>query len=157
MSKITRPEVSIRDVVDADLERFFEHQRDPEATRMAAFQSRERDEFLAHWAKVRRDETAVVRTVVAADQVAGNVVSWQDSGRRLVGYWIGREFWGRGIATRALTLFIQELPERPLYARVAAHNRGSVRVLEKGGFQRMPEGSIPSTGDGVEEFVFSLE
>ena len=93
----------LRAVVDADVPIFFEHQRDPEASAMAAFPSRAYDAHMAHWAdKVLADETAVARTIVVDGQVAGNVVSWEADGRRLVGYWIGREFWGRGVATRAV-------------------------------------------------------
>jgi RimJ/RimL family protein N-acetyltransferase len=66
--------------------------------------------------------------------VAGNITSWERDGRRLVGYWLGREYWGRGLATKALGELIQEL-ERPVYAEVATTNVGSVRVLEKCGFE----------------------
>jgi RimJ/RimL family protein N-acetyltransferase len=51
-----------------------------------------------------------------------------------VGYWVGREFWGRGIATRALAAFLDEVSERPIYAGVADTNLASIRVLEKCGF-----------------------
>jgi RimJ/RimL family protein N-acetyltransferase len=86
-------------------------------------------------------------------QVAGNVVSWDQAGRRLVGYWMGREFWGRGVATRALSAFVTELMERPLHARVAKDNVASLRVLEKCGFTIAGE---DDTGD-VEEFLLTLD
>jgi RimJ/RimL family protein N-acetyltransferase len=129
----------LRDVVDADLPIFFEHQRDPEGSRMAAFPARAYDAHMAHWAKILADETVVSKTIVVDGQVAGNVGSWQAGDKRLVGYWIGREFWGRGIATRALAEFLAQLPERPLHALVAPHNVGSIRVLEKCGFVRIAE------------------
>jgi RimJ/RimL family protein N-acetyltransferase len=130
----------LRDVVDDDLPIFFEHQRDPEAVAMAAFPAREYDAHMAHWTdNVLPDETAFKRTIDVDGQVAGNVVSWEADGRRLVGYWIGREFWGRGIATRALAEMLEELTERPLHALVAPHNLGSIRVLEKCGFVRVAE------------------
>jgi RimJ/RimL family protein N-acetyltransferase len=137
--------VWLRNVEDSDLDVFFEHQRDPEAVRVAEFPARERAPFLAHWARIRAGDTAILRTIVADGCVAGNIVSWDQDGRRLVGYWIGREHWGRGIATRALSLFLREVPARPLYADVAVHNVGSIRVLEKCGFQRIE----PSTVDEV--------
>ena len=31
---------------------------------------------------------------------------WEQDGRRLIGYWVGMEFWGRGLATRALAEFV---------------------------------------------------
>jgi hypothetical protein len=37
----------LREVVDSDLDAFFEHQREPEANRMAAFLARDREAFYA--------------------------------------------------------------------------------------------------------------
>jgi RimJ/RimL family protein N-acetyltransferase len=126
--------VSLRAVDPQDLEVFFEDQRDPDAVAMAAFSSRERDDFMTHWREILSRETNVTRAVVADGSVAGNVVSWTHDGLREVGYWIGRSHWGKGIATEALRLFVAEVVERPLYAWVARHNTGSIRVLEKVGF-----------------------
>jgi RimJ/RimL family protein N-acetyltransferase len=150
--------VRLRAVEDADLDVLFDHQADPEAAEMAAFPSRDRDRFDAHWAKIRLDDTVVQRTVLADGLVAGNIGGWQQDGQWLIGYWIGREHWGRGVATRALALFLDELPARPVYAHVAGHNTGSVRVLEKCGFHRdrAQEAQAPEPEDGVEEFVFVL-
>ena len=127
--------IQIRAVEDADIEAFFEHQRDPQANAMADFPARDHETFVAHWAKIKADETVEVRTIDLAGRVVGNVVSWEQSDMRLVGYWIGRRDWGRGIATAALTLFLDEVTSRPLHAYVAAHNVGSIRVLEKCGFR----------------------
>jgi len=74
------------------------------------------------------------RTILCDGQVAGNILSWDAADGREVGYWLGREFWGRGIATRALELLLEELRMRPLYAHVVRHNAASRRVLEKCGF-----------------------
>jgi RimJ/RimL family protein N-acetyltransferase len=128
--------VSLRDVIDDDLPILFEHQLDPAATAMARVPSRDREAFMAHWERIRADDSIVLKTIVAGGQVAGNVVSWQDQGERLVGYWIGRDHWGKGIATAALAAFLQVVETRPLRARVAEHNIGSIRVLEKCGFTR---------------------
>ena len=68
--------------------------------------------------------------------VAGNIGSWQDNGQQLLGYWVGREWWGRGVATQALALLVDEVSIRPLYAHVAVHNVGSIRVLAECGFRR---------------------
>jgi RimJ/RimL family protein N-acetyltransferase len=128
----------LREVVDADVPIFFVHQNDSEASAMAAFPSRDYDAHMAHWTNnVLANETGFVRTIVVDGQVAGNVVSWAADGRRLVGYWVGREFWGRGVATRALAEFLELLTERPLHALVAPHNIASIRVLEKCGFVRI--------------------
>ncbi len=72
------PAVRLRGVDDRDLDVFFDHQADPQAVEMAAFPARDREQFAAHWAKLRADETKVVRTVVADGLVAGNIGRWQD-------------------------------------------------------------------------------
>jgi RimJ/RimL family protein N-acetyltransferase len=129
----------LRDVVASDLPVFFEHQRDPEATRMADFPARDREAFDAHWERILGDPTLTTQTIVFEGEVAGNIGSWEQDGRRLVGYWLGREFWGKGLATKALAEFIDALDRRPLYAYVAKTNVGSIRVLEKCGFVRSDE------------------
>jgi RimJ/RimL family protein N-acetyltransferase len=141
----------LRDVRDDDLEVFFEQQREPEGVAMAVFPAREREAFDAHWSRVLATDSNVVRAIEVDGEVAGNIGSWEQDGRRLVGYWLGREFWGRGLATAALTEFVQELETRPLHAWVAATNVGSIRVLEKCGFVRIGE----HTTD-VEEYLYEL-
>jgi len=89
--------VVLREVVDSDLPIFFEHQRDPEAVRVAAFPSRDHDDFMTHWTKLRREPSNIIRTIVCDGQVAGNIGSWIAEDQRLIHYWIGREFWGRGV------------------------------------------------------------
>jgi RimJ/RimL family protein N-acetyltransferase len=136
-------EVRLRSVTEVDLPVFFDHQRDPEANRMAGFPPRDRAAFMTHWNTILRDAAVVVRTVLLDGQVAGNVVAFDFERRREIGYWIGRSFWGRGVATRALRAFLEEVNERPLYAGVAEGNVASIRVLEKCGFTI----SEPQAGD----------
>lgn len=146
----------LRDVVETDLPVFFEQQLDPESTRMAAFPPRkEWAVFLAHWkTKVLGDPACGAQTIVWNEQVAGYVASWPQEERRLIAYWIGREYWGRGIATAALAEFLGHERARPLHAFVAAHNVGSMRVLEKCGFVRM--GGARPDPDGVDEYLYRL-
>jgi RimJ/RimL family protein N-acetyltransferase len=125
--------VTLRPVRAADLDAFLEHQRDPEAIAMAAFAARERPAFMAHWERILADPSVVARTVLADEEVAGNVASFERDGRREVGYWIGRESWGAGVATAALAAFLDLETARPLYAGVARWNAGSLRVLRKCG------------------------
>ncbi len=153
------PSVVLRDVQDSDLPILFEHQRDPDSVRMAAFPARELEPFLAHWKKIRADESAITRVILFDGQVAGNVLSFEQSGRRMVGYWLGREYWGKGIATRALSQFLAQIETRPLYAHVAKHNRASLRVLEKCGFKLFGEEMVGAdeTGKPVEDWVLILQ
>ena len=127
--------VTLREVRDEDLPVFFVHQSDPESNRMASFPARDQEAFDAHWAKIRADASIVLRTILVDGTVAGNLVSFEQGGAREVGYWIGREFWGRGVATRALALFLEIVTTRPLHAVLAPHNVASRRVLEKCGFR----------------------
>lgn len=117
---------------------------------MAIFPARDREAFDAHWRKVLADERNVVRVIDVDGEVAGNIGSWEQDGQRFVGYWLGRDFWGRGLATAALAELAAELP-RPLHAWVASSNVGSIRVLEKCGFVKVGE----HTND-VEEFLYEL-
>jgi RimJ/RimL family protein N-acetyltransferase len=139
--------VRLRGVSEDDLPIFFDHQRDPVANGMAAFPPRERDAFMTHWGSILRDASVIVRTIELDGDVAGNVVLFGFEGRREVGYWIGREFWGRGVATRALSAFMQEVEERPIYAGVAETNVASIRVLEKCGFTAMETSDEEHVGE----------
>lgn len=150
--------VVLRDVIEADLPILFEHQSDPVAARMAAFPSREREAFMEHWrVKVLGNPGNVTKTVVAEGRVVGYVGSWEQDGRRLVGYWIGREQWGRGIATQALMSFLGLERTRPVHAWVAEENVGSIRVLEKCGFRIDDAVGRHADEDGVVELLMRLD
>jgi RimJ/RimL family protein N-acetyltransferase len=147
--------VRLRDVESHDLPVFYEQQLDPDATRMAAFPARDREAFDAHWEKnILGNPDAIAQTILFDDEVAGNIGSWTQEGLRLVGYWIGKEYWGKGVATRALSAFLHQVTARPLHAHVVKHNVGSIRVLEKCGF--IEEKSVEVASDGVVELVFVL-
>lgn len=124
----------LRDVSEGDLDAFYEHQLDPEATQMALFPARDRTSFEAHWQRLLADDAVTKKTIVCEGEVAGNIGCWEMDGRRLVGYWLGREFWGKGLATQALAELVEEVTARPLHAWVATSNVGSIRVLQKCGF-----------------------
>lgn len=145
----------MRAVRSDDLPVLYRHQLDEEASRVAAFPSRDRDAFMAHWAKILVEPSMRARAIEMDGALVGTIGSWPDDDVRLVGYWIGREHWGRGIATAALRAFLEEERSRPLHALVATSNIGSIKVLEKCGFERSDEdlGSM----DDVEELVFRLD
>jgi RimJ/RimL family protein N-acetyltransferase len=160
---IGRPHVcardrQLRDVTEADLPIFFEFERDPVANEMAAFPARDREAFMQHWtANILGNDTGRNRTILLDDVVVGNILSWEQSGDRRVGYWIGREYWGRGVASRALAIFLVEVDERPLHAYVAAHNAGSIRVLEKSGFRIVRAETNEEPGVRIDELLFRLD
>ena len=111
----------LRDVEETDLPIFFENESDPAANYMAAFTAKnpaDRNVFDAHWKRILGDEAIIKRTILFKGYVVGSVASFidQESGKREVTYWIGRECWGKGIATKALSKFLGELKIRPIYA-----------------------------------------
>ncbi len=126
--------IKLRKVKASDLPIFFKQQMDPDATHMADFPSHEREEFMIHWAKILHNDDNVIRTILNNNQVAGNIVSFIKDEKREVGYWLGKEYWDRGIATTAMKLFLKLIKIRPIYAYVVEDNYGSRRVLEKCGF-----------------------
>ncbi|MEP7137943.1 MAG: GNAT family N-acetyltransferase [Chloroflexota bacterium] len=150
--------IILRDVTESDLPTIYEQQLDPEATAMAAFPSRDRDAFMAHWKKIMAYEKSIIKAVSYDGEVAGYILSWEMEGEREVGYWLGKEFWGKGIATQALAEYISIVKPRPLMAHVARHNVGSRRVLEKCGFKVIGEDKYTNpAGVEVEEFVLRLD
>lgn len=152
-------EVKLREVEASDLPVLFEQQREPEAVEMAAFPARDKERFLAHWARILSDETVISRAILYQGELAGTVVSFEQDGKCQVGYWIGKAFWGKGIVTIALLQFLRSVESRPLYAHVAKHNVGSIRVLEKSGFKLHAEDRAKAGPDGpeAEEYIFILE
>ncbi|NBE55102.1 GNAT family N-acetyltransferase [Streptomyces boluensis] len=161
MFPTTTPEVALRPVHDSDLPVFFRQMNDPESARVAAFVSpktADRDLFHDHWNGIRAS-TAVVRTILADGDVVGHVAVYGDPGEREVTYWVDRPYWGRGIATAALRALLTEVTERPLHARAAADNTGSVRVLEKCGFTvtAHESGYAEARGAEIPEYVLRLD
>ena len=150
--------IILRDVIESDLPILYEQQLDPEATAMAAFPSRDHDAFMAHWRKIMAYEKSIIKTILRDGQVAGYILSWEMEGEREVGYWIGKEFWGKGIMTQALAEYVSIVKTRPLMAHVARHNIGSRRVLEKCGFKVIGDDRYTNpAGVEVEEFVLRLD
>jgi RimJ/RimL family protein N-acetyltransferase len=152
--------VRLRDVRESDLEVFFFHQCEPEAVAMAVSPPRTHDAFRRHWVeKVLADPQVRAQTITYGNDVCGNVVSFPRDGLRLVGYWIGKAYWGRGIASAALATFIRDEAERPLHALVATSNLGSIRVLEKCGFYNVEVRTAfdEALGYDVEESLMRLD
>ena len=151
----------LRDVRDEDVDVLFEHWTDPEANRMAAFTAEnpnDREAFDARWARLLANEDVTALTIALDGEVVGTVTSWTQDGNREITYWIGREHWGKGIATRALAEFLEVETTRPLHAAAAADNAGSIRVLEKCGFRRAGggRGYANARGEEIDEVFLVL-
>jgi len=133
--------IILRLVLKSDLPILFEQQLEREAIAMSAYPSKDKGEFMRHWEGILKNKAVVARTIIYKEKIAGHIICWKEGKyEQRVGYWIGKQFWGRGIATSALREFLAEVKIRPLYAHVANHNIASKRVLEKNGFVAHDEG-----------------
>jgi len=128
------PTIQLRDITPEDLPILFQQQLDPEANRLAVVHPRDAAAFDAHWATVLADPAIIAKAILADGDMVGHISCFNLDGQNAIGYWIAKDHWGRGIATRALTLFLDYIPTRPLHARAAATNTASMRVLQKCGF-----------------------
>ena len=150
--------IALRMIEDSDLDRLFEQMRDPESVQMAAFTAKDPDDraaFDAHMAKVRSSTTNTTRAITCDGQFVGTTAAFVMDGETEVTYWIDRAVWGQGIATRALELLLDLVPTRPLYARAASDNAGSLRVLQKAGFKTIgtDNGFAPARNTTIEETI----
>jgi RimJ/RimL family protein N-acetyltransferase len=153
--------LKLRDVRAGDLPFFFEHQLDPAARFMVAFvfgDPNDREAFMTKWAKNLADPSMLFKTIEVDGAIAGNVSSFTQFGKPSIGYWLGCEFWGRKIATRAVQAFLPMIPARPLYARIAKDNLGSLGVLDRCGFKIIGEDQAFANGRGqeIEEFILEM-
>lgn len=154
--------IEVRDAKLSDVPAFYVMHADPEANRRGAFVPRKKSDFFKHWTKVIRNRLILKKTVLHNGKVAGYVVSFYRTGtgkpkRREIGYWIAREYWGKGLASEGLRLLLEDHNTRPLYARVAKTNPASLRVAEKCGFKIVREAAYKNeAGKDVEEFILKL-
>lgn len=83
-----------------------------------------------------------------ADFVGTASLMPRDGERFVLGYWIGRPFWDRGLATEAAQALcdfaFQSLGAGAIAATARVTNGASRRVLEKSGFQYAGQGMGPS-------------
>ncbi|HSK06503.1 MAG TPA: GNAT family N-acetyltransferase [Acidimicrobiia bacterium] len=155
------PDVRLRPVIESDLLIFFDQQQDDVANHMAAFTPKDpsdRDAFDDRWRRIMADTSLVLRTILLRDEVVGSVSCHRWYGEPEIAYGVARPHWGEGIATAALSMFLEQVSERPLFARVAVDNPGSIRVLEKCGFRLIgvEREFANARGEEVDEAVYRL-
>jgi RimJ/RimL family protein N-acetyltransferase len=154
----SQPLVALRHVADGDLDAIFDQMRDPEGVWMAAFTAddpSDRAAFDAHMAMIRSSPNIWLRAVTSDGQLVGTIAAFPAEGDTEVTYWVDRACWGRGIASRALALLLDQVTTRPLRARAASDNAASLRVLRKSGFEAIgTEVSFaPARGGQIEETI----
>ncbi|WP_346776050.1 GNAT family N-acetyltransferase [Micromonospora sp. HNM0581] len=154
-------DLRIRPVREDDLVEFFVHQLDPTASWMAAFGAEDptdRRAFAAHWVRILTGGENLARTVTVDGAVVGHVLAFPVGETIEVSYWIDPACWGRGYATRALAALLREVTRRPLFARTATDNAGSLTVLRRCGFvvRETGRGYAPGRGHEIDEYVLEL-
>ena len=154
-------DLALRPVIESDIPVFFAQQRNPEVHHMVGFGAKDPNDekaFTEKWMKILANPDLDTRAILLEGMIVGHVVSFVKEEKRQVGYLIDREHWGKGVATRAMELFLKDLSERPLYAGTAWDNLASMRILEKCGFVRV--GTARSYGNArgceIEEILWML-
>ena len=151
----------LRKAIESDLEAFFGNQLDEEAGYMAAFTAKDptdKEAYMAKWTALINNEAVNIKTILLGAEIAGSVSTYEMEGEPQITYWIGKQYWGKGIATQALQAFLKDMKERPVYGRIAIDNIGSRRVLEKCGFEMIARehGFANARNMEIEELVFKL-
>jgi RimJ/RimL family protein N-acetyltransferase len=137
--------IQLRNISTDDIPALFRNEIDAESNRLAAVVPRGAEAFNAHWLKILSDPEVIAKAILVDGRVAGDIGCFKAEGEEMIGYRVAREYWGQGVATRALELMLQLNTRRPLHARVAAHNKASIRVLEKCGFTIVGYERSPAT------------
>jgi RimJ/RimL family protein N-acetyltransferase len=154
--------IELRNTTENDLETLFVFQLDKDANYLAAFTSKDptnKIEYMVKWTRLLADSTVIMRTILVNNEIAGSVVKYEMEGKAEITYWIDKNFWGMGVATKTLEEFLKTENIRPIYGRVAFDNFGSQRVLEKCGFEKIgtEKGFANARDKEIEEFIYKLE
>lgn len=155
-------QIGLRALRDDDVDLLYDQMRDPVAVRMAAFTAEDPDDraaFDAHLKRVRTDPDILHFAITVDGEFAGTVASFPVGDDTEITYWLNRSWWGRGIATRAVEQLLALVPVRPIMARAASDNAGSLAVLRKAGFRPVGKEVAYATGRGeeIEETVLRLD
>ncbi|GIN85795.1 N-acetyltransferase [Heyndrickxia sporothermodurans] len=154
--------VELREVLLSDIQYFFEYQQDSDANFMAAFTAKDpydKPAFINHWMMILTNSDIIKKTIIYNGEVVENILNFEQFGNPEISYWISKQYWGKGIATKAVQKFLPLIKVRPLFARAVKDNLASIRVLEKCGFSICGEdkGFSNARGVEVEEYLFELE
>lgn len=154
--------IELRKTTIDDLETLYVFQTDHESNWMAAFTSEnpnDKKAYMEKWTGIVKNPMISMQTIRLEDQILGSVIHFDVMEETNISYWIDRSYWGKGIATSALKMFVNYSVKRPLFARVAHDNYGSQKVLEKCEFQRIgrENGFANARKIEIEEFVYRLD
>jgi len=118
------------------------------------------------WIKLHKDSKKNNFAIIIKNKVAGCIgFSFKDGDKAhvaVMGYWLGEEYWGKGIATKVAKLVVKYIFDNfkieRIEAKVYTWNPPSAKVLEKVGFKlegtsRM---STLKAGTIVDEWIYSI-
>jgi len=148
--------IHLRATLPADIPSLYRFELDPASNQLAGTKPRDLQTFNARWEEIFRNGGVTPRVIIADNTLVGSINIFEQEGTDSIGYWIAREHWGRGIATRAIALLIAEVATRPLFARVASHNVPSLRALERNGFIIASRCHSPETERNVARETITL-
>ncbi|MBP6237200.1 MAG: GNAT family N-acetyltransferase [Saprospiraceae bacterium] len=154
-------DIKLRPTEIADLDTLFTFQLDKEGSYLAAFMPidpTDKTAYVNKYTKLLDDPTVNNKTIIIDNTIVGSIAKFVMQGDTEITYWIDRKFWGKGIATRALTEFLIIENTRPIFGRVAFDNFGSQKVLEKCGFDKIgsDKGFANARQMEIEEFIYKL-
>ena len=155
-------EIELKRTNQNDLETLFLFQLDKDANYLAAFTSKnpsDKNAYIEKWTRLLSDEKINVRTILLKNKIVGSIAKFEMEGNAEITYWIGKEFWGKGIASTALKKFLEIEKTRPLFGRIAFDNLGSQKVLENCGFSKIgiEKGFANAREKEIEEIIFELK
>lgn len=154
-------EISLIPTESTHIQHFFKFESDPVAVKMAAFASLPKDfaSFHSMWTRRIENPSSLHRTILLGEAIVGGIMSYEIEGHRCIGYWVDRNYWGKGVATTALKLFLETELRRPITATCVSDNIGSKRVLERNGFiyTHSERHLAPARTEKVEESFYILE
>ena len=154
-------DIYLRPTELADLDFLFQLQMDKEARYLAAFMSTDSTDktaYIRKYTSLLGDSTVNNQTILYDNAIMGSIASFDMEGNREITYWIDRNYWGKGLATKAVQQFLKSETFRPLYGRVAVDNIGSQKVLERSGFIKIgsDKGYANARQTVVDEFIYQL-
>jgi RimJ/RimL family protein N-acetyltransferase len=157
-----KPDIELRPTEIADLDSLFEFQLDKEGGYLAAFMSKDhadRSAYISKHTKFLADPSINNQTILLDNKIVGSIAKFLVEGDPEITYWLDRKYWGQGIATKALKIFLDIESTRPIFARVAFDNFGSQKVLEKCGFRKIgsDRGFANARQTEIEEFIYKIE
>ena len=155
-------DIKLRPTEISDLEFLFQFQLDKEGGYLAAFMPKDptdKSAYLNKYTKLLHDATVNNQTILLDNIIVGSIARFVMEGDTEITYWIDKNFWGQGIATKALKELLAIETSRPIFGRVAFDNYGSQKVLEKCGFVKIgsDKGFANARQTEIEEFIYKLD